>query len=74
MIHNTFRVANVFPMDPKSLAPRSAASEKRQRTLSDIKPIMQTEVNFPELPNAAFTSIRSKRVKEVADISCFEDN
>jgi hypothetical protein len=63
----------VFPMDPKSLAPRSAVSEKRQRTLSDIKPIMQTEVDFPELPNAAFTSVRSQRIKEIAATSCFED-
>ncbi|KAG1786223.1 uncharacterized protein HD556DRAFT_1449960 [Suillus plorans] len=68
------RVVNVFPIDPKSLAPRSAVSEKRQRTLSDIKPIMQTEVDFPELPNAAFTSVRSQRIKEVAATSCFEDD
>ncbi|KAG0692084.1 hypothetical protein DFH29DRAFT_883113 [Suillus ampliporus] len=67
------RAANVFPMDPKTLAPRTSANERRQRTLSDIKPIMQMEVNFPELPNAAFMSIRSERIKEIIAKSCFAD-
>ncbi|KAG1771120.1 hypothetical protein EV702DRAFT_1049145 [Suillus placidus] len=67
------RAENVFPMDPKSLAPRTSANNRWQRILSDVQPIVETEFKSPELPYASFTSIRAERVKEIIAESCFTD-
>ncbi|KAG1748520.1 hypothetical protein EDD22DRAFT_958151 [Suillus occidentalis] len=67
------RAENVFPMDPKSLAPRTSANDRWQRILSDVQPIVETEFKSPELPYASFTSIQAERVKEIVAKSCFTD-
>ncbi|KAG1892960.1 uncharacterized protein F5891DRAFT_986284 [Suillus fuscotomentosus] len=56
------RFANVLPMDPKALGPRTSMNNKRIRTLKDVKPIIQVDECLPGLPYASFTSFHSERV------------